>query len=382
MRLNQFLQHIFLDNTILQWITTAGIIALAFIIKRYLSEYVAKIILKLFKKYEYNVYRMPFLKNIVQPLENLIFWLVTFVTLDKLKYPQVLAFNMYKKLSFHELLIGISSAWIIICIFRLLIGVAYFISYVIMQRSVEQKNRSATQAVSLLADLVRVVLIVIALFIILKFSFNYDISSLITGLGLVTAALALAAKESVENLICSFIIFFDKPFMVGDFVKVNKDVSGNIEKIGLRSTRIRTPNKTLITMANKMVIGGVLENVSDQTRRRFTQVLEMSIRTSEQKMRAFIDAIRSIIASHEDVINDESLSVYFTEAGVNANKISIEYFTWMNISFPAFRKLNEDINLEILQKAAEMDVHFANPNKPTVVLHPEPPRTACDDQLL
>jgi MscS family membrane protein len=96
---------------------------------------------------------------------------------------------------------------------------------------------------------------------IIKACFNQPLGHLLTGLSIVGAALALSARESLENLIASFIIFFDKPFFSGDTVKVN-NITGTVEKIGLRSTRILTTDKTLVTVPNKQMVDSIVDNWS------------------------------------------------------------------------------------------------------------------------
>jgi MscS family membrane protein len=78
------------------------------------------------------------------------------------------------------------------------------------------------------------------------------------------AALALAARESLENIIASFIIFFDKPFVTGDNLKIQQ-VTGTVERIGLRSTRIRTADKTLVSVPNKQMVDSIVDNLSMRT---------------------------------------------------------------------------------------------------------------------
>ncbi len=104
-------------------------------------------------------------------------------------------------------------------------------------------------------------MVVLALFFVLGFIFKVNIVALVGGLGIGGLALALASKETVENLFGSFTIFFDKPFTVGDHVKVG-NVEGFVEGIGLRSTRIRTLERSLLTIPNKKMIDAELENVT------------------------------------------------------------------------------------------------------------------------
>jgi MscS family membrane protein len=132
----------------------------------------------------------------------------------------------------------------------------------------------------------KVIISIIGVLFILKAAFNQNIGSLLTGLSIVGAAMALAAKESLENLIASFIIFFDKPFFTGDTLKVN-NVSGTVEKIGLRSTRIRTTEKTLVTVPNKQMVDSVVDNMSMRTQRRAEIKLVLSDKTKATAAQTF-----------------------------------------------------------------------------------------------
>ena len=106
---------------------------------------------------------------------------------------------------------------------------------------------------------------------------------MLTGLSIVGAAVALALRESLENLIASFIIFFDKPFTLGDLVKV-QNITGNVEKIGLRSTRIRTDQKTYITVPNKQMVDSILDNLSLRTQLKGELRLQVALSTSSSDL--------------------------------------------------------------------------------------------------
>jgi MscS family membrane protein len=118
--------------------------------------------------------------------------------------------------------------------------------------------------------------------------------AILTSLGLAGAALALAAKESIENLIASFVIFFDKPFTAGDYLKVN-NISGTVGKIGLRSTRIRTDQKTYVTVPNKQMVDCIVDNLTLRTQRKGELRLELSLSTPVEKVDGFIVSVRKIM---------------------------------------------------------------------------------------
>ena len=116
-------------------------------------------------------------------------------------------------------------------------------------------------------------------------------TAILASLGLAGAAFALAAKESIENLIASFVIFFDKPFTAGDVLKVN-NISGTVEKIGLRSTRIRTDQKTYVTVPNKQMVDSIVDNLSLRTQRKGELRLELSLSTPAAMWTRFVDGVR------------------------------------------------------------------------------------------
>ncbi len=116
------------------------------------------------------------------------------------------------------------------------------------------------------------------LLLILRFAFNYNITTVLTGLSIVGAAIALSLRESLENLIASFVIFFDKPFTTGDLVKV-QNITGNVERIGLRSTRIRTEQKSYVTVPNKQMVDSILDNLSLRSQRKNDLWLHLNLQT-------------------------------------------------------------------------------------------------------
>jgi MscS family membrane protein len=191
---------------------------------------------------------------------------------------------------------------------------------------------------------------------IMNFAFGFDVTKLWTGLGIAGAALALAAKESVENLIASFIIFFDKPFTAGDVVKVN-GITGNIEKIGLRSTRVRTDQKTYVTIPNKQMVDSIVDNLTLRTQRKAEIRLEISLLTPSATLDELIDGVKKIVT--KNLI--ESSSVFLNDITSKSFLIYIDYFT-STISQDDFNDLKEKVNLEILSLMEKLNIEVAGAN--------------------
>jgi len=150
-------------------------------------------------------------------------------------------------------------------------------------------------------DFLKVILVIIGILMILSMAFGFEVSKLWTGLGIAGVALALATKESIENLIASFIIFFDKPFQTGDVLIVN-NITGTVEKIGLRSTRIRTNQKTYVTVPNKQMVDSIVDNQTLRTQRKGEIRLQLDSSTPSDAILRLVELerLREAARSHPD----------------------------------------------------------------------------------
>ena len=203
---------------------------------------------------------------------------------------------------------------------------------------------------------------ILGIFIILGSVFKLNIGSLIAGLGIGGLAIALAAKESLENLIGSFTIFLDKPFSVGDLITIG-GVSGVVEKIGFRSTRIRTLDKTYVTVPNKKLVDDNLDNLSLRTNMRVKFDLIVLLDTSPEKLKNLVIDIQNLINSHKLTPNDGV--VKFTEFGSYGLKIMIMYFVETN-EWSVYVDTREELNYQIIDLLYKNNVRLAYPTTSVV----------------
>ena len=199
--------------------------------------------------------------------------------------------------------------------------------------------------------------------LVLQFVFEVDIKALLGGLGIAGAALALAGRESIENIIASFIIFLDKPFYTGDLVNVNS-YTGTVEKIGLRSTRIRTLDKTLITVPNKQMVDRVLDNLSFRTFRRALILLDIDTNNSSEIIRKLLGGFKAIVAKQGEIFTE--YSVYVSELKREGLTIKIELFT-KSIPIAEFNKVKEDVLLEMSDYMIEQNIKFSTSDTNIIV---------------
>jgi len=364
--MKELLKRQILDNPIELYLYVLGSILIALVIKRFVSKYLAKILFRIFSRADKTLFKQPFLDLIIGPLEWVIMLFITITALNKLKFPQLLDFDIYKVTS-KKAIDSIANAALIIVVVRLFIRVIKFIGLVLQNRP-HGNDQADNQLIVFFQDFFRAMLIIIGLLLILKFSFHYPISNLLTGLSIVGAAIALSLRESMENLIASFVIFFDKPFRAGDNVKV-QSFNGIVEKIGLRSTRIRTDQKTYITVPNKQMVDTILDNVTLRTQRRVDLKLEVGLAAGTDQLRKLIPDIKTILSQREEI---EASTVFLSDTGKTAHVITIEFYTSMQQGIQEFNAMREAINFEVIDLLNKLNVELAAANM-EIVLQQKPP---------
>jgi len=354
--MNPVLQQTFLSNTLADYLRVLGVIAAALLLRRFVSMLLANWLYRLLSKKNQQIARQSFLNLVLQPLDLFIVLIVSFVALDKLYFPRAFQIKIYHTTTqqmAESLFIGI----LIVAFIWLCRRGIDFIALILEEKANQTTDLSDNQLIIFFKDFFKVILVLLGILLILRFCFNKEIGSLLTGLSIVGAAIALAARESMENLIASFIIFFDKPFVTGDTVKVAQ-FSGTIEKIGLRSTRIRTLEKTLITVPNKQMVDTIVDNITLRTQRKVENQLHIDLSATVNQLRAFTAQLPDKLMA----AGAESCAVYLSETGKNAHMIQIEYYTTAGESIADFNAVKERINWITLEELSRHQLVLAAAN--------------------
>lgn len=317
-----FVNQIYFDNTVGSYIAVATTILLALLLKRMVSKYASALIFRLGKATWSGMGKEKFDSIIIVPLERILVVIISIFALDRLNFPKAFIFSIHKVTS-QDIVEAIAAAIIIIGMVSLILRFLEFLVLVIKYKSGDVKSASEFQLLFFFKDFIKVIIIIFGIAFILKFSLRLDIGNLLTGLSIVGAALALAARESLENLIASFIIFFDKPFETGDLVKV-KEVKGTVERIGLRSTRIRTSEKSLVTVPNKQMVDSILDNWTARDFVRNEINTQLSSKTSAENLENTVKEIKEILTSNKTI---QSFTVHLQEITKDTATIISVFFT-------------------------------------------------------
>ncbi len=359
-----FFHSEFYHNTVICYLTVIFCIVLAILFKRYVSKYFVSLLFKLISRTGKKLNKYAFVELLLQPLENFLLLFVSFVALDKITYPKELDVLIYHFTLFQVIDTATTSA-LIMTFTWLCLRAIDFIATILEENAAKTKDQSESQLIIFFKDFFKMIIGIIGFLLVLRFGFNKDIGNLVTGLSIVGAAIALATKESLENLIASFIIFFDKPFTIGDTVKVN-NMTGMIEKIGLRSTRIRTEEKTYISVPNKQMVDSIVDNLSLRTFRKVTLHFEISLSTKASQLQLLINGIKEILSNE---INISNVSIYLKESGKNAHILEGEYFIDMSQTLEEFNLIRENIYLDIIILLEKKGIVLAAANSDVVVIN-------------
>ncbi|MCB0407236.1 MAG: mechanosensitive ion channel family protein [Bdellovibrionales bacterium] len=220
------------------------------------------------------------------------------------------------------------------------------------------------QLVPMVSKSLRVFVLVFGVLLIIQ-NLGFNVMSLLAGLGLGGLALALAAKDTAANLFGSITILLDRPFRIGDWIK-NSEVEGTVERIGFRSTRIRTFYNSLISIPNSTLATTNIDNMGLREYRRVRTTLGITYDTPPEKVEAFVEGVKNIILANPKTRKDY-FHVVFNDFGSSSLNIMVYFF----LKVPDWTEElveRQNIFIEFLRLAQALKVDFAFP---TTTLHME-----------
>jgi MscS family membrane protein len=184
--------------------------------------------------------------------------------------------------------------------------------------------------------------------------------SVLAGLGVGGLAVALAARDSLANLLGSVLIMFEKPFRVGHGIRVSGS-EGTVEDVGFRSTRIRTADNSLISIPNNAIVNATVENLALRTMFRQRVLVQITYDTTRDKVEALAGGIRQLISGHP-MTNKDNFHVRFNDFGESSLNILVIFYL-MVPNYSAELREREAILLQIMDIAKEIGVEFAFPTR-------------------
>ena len=222
-----------------------------------------------------------------------------------------------------------------------------------LQKNEKYKDNKAS--LIFVSKIIKVIVYIIAVFIIIS-EFGYNLNGIVTGLGLGSVVIALAAQDIAKSLLAGTVILLDKPFEIGDFVKI-KDFSGTVENIKFRSTRIRLLDGSLLNVPNEILMTETIENYNKIKKRRYETNLELMLNTDLQKVENIIKIFKKELEKIDGVI-EGTVEVHFNTITENGMNVFIYLYT-SETEYNKYLELKQRVNLKIMELLEENGISLA-----------------------
>jgi MscS family membrane protein len=227
------------------------------------------------------------------------------------------------------------------------------------RRLLERRQDAAITAVPPGRKAVKAIVFLLAFVAILD-NFGFSVTALLAGLGVGGIAIALAAQKTIENLFGGLTLYGDRPVRVGDFCRFG-DKIGTVEEIGVRSTRVRTPDRTVVSVPNAEFSNLQLENYTARDRMRLFATIGVRYETTPDQLRYILVEIRKLLYSHERVTADPARIRF---VGFGAYSLDLEIFAYVDTTdWNEFLGVREDIFLRIMDIIEASETGFAFPSQ-------------------
>lgn len=350
--MDDFLERTYFDNSVRDYLIALVIFLVSVLVIRLLKGVIIKMLQKWSERTESTLDDL-----IVQTVSRFGIPALNFIAL----YFAIFSLDLSPKLD-RVLEVAMASVVAFFLIRLVASVVRYFLEdYVRKQEHGEEK-------VTQVQGIVLIITIVIwALGLLLLFSnLGYDVTAIVAGLGIGGIAVALAAQNIISDLFNYLVIFFDKPFEVGDFIIVDEKL-GTVNHIGIKTTRIKSLSGEQLVFSNSDLTNSRIHNYKRMQTRRIVFTIGITYQTDIEKVREIPDIVRDIIKNQERTTFDRAHLRSFDESCITYEAVHIVQSADYNV----YMDIQQEINLRILEAFQERGIQFAYPTR-TVHLSPQP----------
>lgn len=342
--MNSFLDQVYWGNTVLAYLVAAGGIIIAWIILRLVKNRLIAVLKSLTSRTASN------LDDVLVQVTGKFIVPYLYLSINYgIIHQLVLSERIGRILDVAMLFI---SAWFGIRLINFL-----------LQHSVTSYMRRRNEPLERTRQLNGILMVAKALvwifgIVLLIDNLGYNVTTIIAGLGVGGIAIALAAQNILSDLFSYLVIFFDKPFEVGDFITTNGN-SGTVEKIGIKTSHVRSPDGQQLVMPNAEMVKSVIQNFKRLQRRRVVFRIGVVYATPAEKLRKLPAWLREIIGTQKVTTFDRAHFISFGDSSLN---YEIVYFM-ESADFLVYMDTHHEICLRIFEKLEAEQVAFAYPTQ-------------------
>lgn len=340
----EYLDKVYYGNSILSYLTVAGIILVGMLIIRLFRKGILTRLKKWAETTETNLddYVVSAVERFVLPMLNVGVMYFALQTLDLTEYATQIIRNAF-----------------VVAFTFYAIRLATSLIKILLESYVKNQDGGDEKIKQLRGVMIVINILVWSLGLVFLFdNLGYDVTAIITGLGIGGLAVALAAQTILGDLFNYFVIFFDRPFEIGDFIVVD-DKRGNVEYIGIKTTRIKSISGEQIVVSNSDLTNSRVHNFKRMERRRILFTLGVTYQTTPEQLKEIPKIITKIVTDQTDAQIDRCHFSTFGDFSLNFETV---YFV-TEPDYVKYMDIQQAINLSIYEAFAERKIEFAYPTQ-------------------
>jgi len=359
-----FTEAAFLGNALWQWLALLGVLLSGMVVGKLLSLFLDRHADRLEAK-EGFVLTAKFLRCVEKPISLVMLSIAMYAAASFMNFT-------YAEIGAED---GVPSVrnllplWLRFCKMMMALGAGWFIyrlvavfEHFLLGWTSKTQSQLDDQLVPLIRKSLRVLVVIMVALFIAQNVFDWNIGAILAGLGLGGLAFALAAKDMVANLFGSVTIFADRPFQMGDRVRVGGQ-EGTVQEVGFRSTKLRTLTGHMVTVPNSIVANTVVENVAARPYLKRSFDVGVTYDTSPEMMDRAVEILREMCeARSENLAPGNPARVFFTDFNADSLGINVTYW-YVPVDWTEYLAFNHDFNMELLRRFNAEGIEFAFPTQ-------------------
>ncbi|MDD2493754.1 MAG: mechanosensitive ion channel family protein [Tissierellia bacterium] len=315
------------------------------IFKNFFTKIFIKLIKKLAYKYDFRIVSLM-VDSLEKPLKNFFIYTGIYCATYMLPFSTDISTFIYK----------IFRTCVIITITQCLLNIVTAYEIVLNSNVINNRNKPVLKTLFPIIYKFTKVLIIILAVVIIAAEFDLkQLNSILAGIGIGGAAIALASQDLIKNFFGGFVVLADKSFNVGDFINVDSN-EGTVEELGIRSTKIRTLNQEIVFVPNSKFTDSPVINYSKREARRVSFIVGVTYDTSSESIKNIIQKIKSVIDLNPMVKENSSL-VKFDNFGQNSLEILIQYVI-KTADYNIYMDVKDKLNFNVMELFEEEGISF------------------------
>jgi len=320
------------------------------LLKNFVSKIIIKFIKKISEKYKFKGIALM-VDSLEKPLRNFFTYTGIYCAISILPLSSGLSEFVYR----------IFRTCIVISITQCLLNIVTAYGVVLHSNVINKEGKPPVLKTlfPILYKVIKILIVILAIIIIAaEFDFK-QLNSILAGIGIGGAAIALASQDLIKNFFGGFVVLTDKSFNVGDYINVDSN-EGTVEELGFRSTKIRTLEQELIIVPNSKFTDKAVINYTKRNTRRVSFRVGATYDTSSEKLKSLIEKIAYMLNS-QPMVKENSALVKFDKFGPNSLEILIQYMI-ITADYELYMSVKDEMNFIIMDLFEKEGVTFALPS--------------------